>query len=79
MTDKTAEERDVEAVAFVGMVKDNMPNTLRPAHILDIVGTLITSYGNRQDAASWLTALINALAGYYAAHEDDETHNEKTQ
>lgn len=71
MTDKTQEQRDAEADAFVQMVKDSMPDTLRGEDIIRICGKLITSYLDTGEALDCVKALTIALAGYYATADDD--------
>lgn len=66
MTEKTQEQRNAEADAFVQMVKDNMPDTLRPEHVIHICGALITSYGTAEEAMAWTKALVVTMAGFYA-------------
>ena len=66
MTDTTQEQRDAEAEAYVQMVKDTMPDVLRPEHIINICGALMTSFGDPKEALEWTQALIVAMAGYYA-------------
>jgi hypothetical protein len=66
MTDKTQEQRDADAEAYVQMVKNSMPDVLRPEHIINICGALITSYGTSEEAMEWTKALVVAMTGYYA-------------
>jgi hypothetical protein len=66
MTDKTPEQRDAEAEAFVQMVKANMPEHMRPEHIINLCGAVLTSYGDSKEVIVWVQALVAALAGFYA-------------
>jgi len=66
MTTKTPEQRDADAEAFVRMVKDNMPEHMRPEHIINLCGALLTSYGDPDEVIAWTAALVASLRGFYA-------------
>lgn len=71
MTGKTTEESNAEAEAFVKMVKDNMPDSLRGGDIVTICGSLITTYGDSEEALMWAMTLITSLQNYYAEDAED--------
>jgi hypothetical protein len=77
MTDNTPEQRDADAEAFVQMVKDNMPENMRPEHIINLCGALLTSYGDAEEVVAWTAALVMALRGFYAEMAEGDCDCEK--
>lgn len=74
MTETTQAERDAKADAFVQLLKDNLPESLRGEDIVRICGTIITTYGDVAEALEWTQVLIGSLAKYYV--EDKDTDDE---
>jgi hypothetical protein len=74
MTDKTPEQCDAEAEAFIQMVKDKMPENMRAEHIINLCGSVLTSYGSEKEVVAWTAALVMALRGFYAEMDGDEEH-----
>ena len=77
MTDNTPEQRDADAEAFVQMVKANMPEHMRPEHIINLCGSVLTSYGDSKEVIVWVQALVAALAGFYAEMAEGDCDCEK--
>lgn len=61
----SAETKTAEADAYIDRVLTDMPEYLSDAHIVRIIGTLITSYVPNLPEAATLLALTLDLAGKY--------------
>ena len=72
MTETTQAERDAKAEAFVQLLKDNLPESLRGEDIVRICGTVITNYGDVEEALNWTQVLIASLARYYVEDKDPD-------
>ena len=72
MAETTQAERDAKADAFVQLLKDNLPESLRGEDIVRICGTIITTYGDVAEALEWTQVLIGSLAKYYVGDKDTD-------
>lgn len=72
MTETTQAERDAKVEAYLQLLKDNLPEILRGEDIVRICGTIITSYGDVEEALEWTHLLIGSLAKYYVGDKDTD-------
>jgi hypothetical protein len=66
MTNKTPEQIEAEADAFVDHVTANLPDSLQTHHILRLMGTTLTSYSDDlADANRVMLELLLLVHGFY--------------
>ena len=66
MTNKTPEQIEAEADAFVDHVTENLPDSLQTHHILRLMGVTLTSYSeDLADANRTMLELLLLVHGFY--------------
>ena len=74
MDTKTEAQMEEAAVAFVELVKENLPENMRKEHMIaTICGILTSFYDTPRDAYIVLAVAASALADYYLDNFDMDT------
>lgn len=67
MTEKTEEQMDAEAEAFIQNIGDTLPDNLTNMQILRVLGTILSSYSTGPaDTMAALRALSSAMIDFHA-------------
>lgn len=77
MTEKTPEQTDAEADAFVDHVTSNLPDSMQTHHILRLMGITLTSYcDDGVDAGRIVIELALLVKEYYRQFDNDPESGE---
>lgn len=67
MNTKTEEQMDAEAEAFLTMIEDNLPSSLRTEHMIRACGGILTSFCDGiKDVEKTMLLLAVFIREYYA-------------